>query len=507
MSTQYDLIKSSILSKYGDSKSIAISLSKSNQSDAVALRDALFSATSWCPEDYSIATRLYIINNNVVSVPNCSCGAKCIPNKLNNKLGFTEFCSQGCSHKYARTPKELLDYDWMYDHRITKKMSKDSIGELLGVSGTAVSDAITKLKIPAVRYNESDFKTKQIIENKELIESEYASGDTWRTISERLGVDKTTLWSYATKHGIISRDSNSYPREFNRVSKQENSVADFIASIYSGEIKRNVIGYVRGNQHIDILIPDKNFAIEYNGVFHHQFNPEGKTDSQIKCKDYHLNKTLDCANRGVQLIHIFSDMWKHKTEICKSIIATKLGVCSTRIYARNCTIKSVGHDDKRVFLSENHLMGNDRSSINYGLYHNGVLVALMTFGTPRFSKSHDWELIRFCVKLNTSVVGGFSKLLKKFKSGKIGSIVSYADYSMSNGGVYEKNGFSLVGRNRPTGWGVNLSNETRINRTSLTKKSIVSGLGIETEMSESELRNLLGIPTIFDCGTLTYVLK
>ena len=43
----------------------------------------------------------------------------------------------------------------------------------------------------------------------------------------------------------------------------------------------------------------------------------------------------------------------------------------------------------------------------------------MTFSPPRVnmgSKNHkqQWELVRFCNKLNTRVVGGASKLLKYF---------------------------------------------------------------------------------------------
>jgi hypothetical protein len=39
----------------------------------------------------------------------------------------------------------------------------------------------------------------------------------------------------------------------------------------------------------------------------------------------------------------------------------------------------------------------------------------MTFGKNRFKKqSNEWEMIRFCNKLNTNIIGGASKLFKHF---------------------------------------------------------------------------------------------
>lgn len=67
--------------------------------------------------------------------------------------------------------------------------------------------------------------------------------------------------------------------------------------------------------------------------------------------------------------------------------------------------------DKTKFLNENHIQGMVGSSVNIGLYYNNELVSLMTFGKKRLalgnkkSNNDEYELIRFCNKLNTSVVG------------------------------------------------------------------------------------------------------
>lgn len=67
----------------------------------------------------------------------------------------------------------------------------------------------------------------------------------------------------------------------------------------------------------------------------------------------------------------------------------------------------------------------------------------MTFGNLRKnmnSKSDSmcqYEMLRFCNKLNTNVIGGASKLFNYFiKKYKPKQIISYADRSYSNGDLY-----------------------------------------------------------------------
>ena len=72
-----------------------------------------------------------------------------------------------------------------------------------------------------------------------------------------------------------------------------------------------------------------------------------------------------------------------------------------------------------IFLDENHIQGKVGSNINLGLYYDGVLVSLMTFSGVRDVlggniNDDSYELIRFCNKLNTNVIGGASKLFNYF---------------------------------------------------------------------------------------------
>ena len=52
-----------------------------------------------------------------------------------------------------------------------------------------------------------------------------------------------------------------------------------------------------------------------------------------------------------------------------------------------------------------------------------------------------WDLNRFCNKLNTTVQGSASKLLKYFVNNYSDEITTFSDNSYSYGDVYEKIGF------------------------------------------------------------------
>ena len=119
-----------------------------------------------------------------------------------------------------------------------------------------------------------------------------------------------------------------------------------------------------------------------------------------------------CESLGIKLIQIYGDEWDHKKDIIKSIINNKLGLIEDRIFARKCNIIEVDVDAEREFFNKNHISGYVKSIKCYGLEYNGELVLALSIRKP-FTKKRKGsiEIARFSSKLNTVVVGGFSKLL------------------------------------------------------------------------------------------------
>ena len=240
---------------------------------------------------------------------------------------------------------------------------------------------------------------------------------------------------------------HSCPYCTNNISRQEKEIVKHIKSL-GFNVETNNRKLLPNNKEIDIYIPEKKVAIEFDGLYWH--NEIKKPD-----KNYHLNKTIDCYKNDIRLIHIFEDEWLYNKEIVKSRINSILGKTTDKIYARQCELRSVDSKTSKQFLNENHLQGGINSSIRYGLYYKNELVSIMTFCKPRKNlgqenKSGEYELLRFCNKINTTVVGGASKLFKHFiKQHNPNCVVSYADRRWNIGGVYEKMDFKFTHYSKP----------------------------------------------------------
>lgn len=225
-------------------------------------------------------------------------------------------------------------------------------------------------------------------------------------------------------------------------SRQQRDIIDFIKSIYQGNVVSNDRRTIWPLE-LDVYLPEKKIAIEYHGLYWHSYSsPE--TPEQ---KNKHKRKADICDTGGIKLIQIWEHEWREQQHIVKSRLKSIIGV-DERIFARKCQIKLVDSKDAVNFQEELHIQGSAQSSIRIGLYLKDKLVALMTFGKPRFSKQYQWELIRYCSK--GTIVGGASKLLRHFiREYSPSSIVTYADRRWSTGNMYKVLGFKKLNATSP----------------------------------------------------------
>lgn len=305
---------------------------------------------------------------------------------------------------------------------------------------------------------------------------------------------------YQTPHNHLKGEG--CPHCNGNISKPETNIAEFISQYV--EIDTNNRGIIDNSKEIDIYIPSKNIAFEYDGLVWH-------SEKFGKDKNYHLDKTKSCLKKGIRLYHIFEDEWVYKQEIVKSKIKSIIGAIDNKIYARKCTVKKLLKGVSDLFLEENHLQGKCNSKYQYGLFYNGELVSVMTFGHLRKNlgskndNEYSYELLRFCNKLNTTVVGGASKLLKYFiEEIKPESIISYADIRWSNGNLYEKLGFKHIRDSKPGYFYV--IRQKRENRFKYRKDVLVKE-GYDKNKSEHEIMLERKIYRIYDCGMMVFEMK
>ena len=272
---------------------------------------------------------------------------------------------------------------------------------------------------------------------------------------------------------------------------------------YNIEYIRNDRTILSGKE-IDIYIPSHKLAIECNGVYWHS--------DKYKDKNYHINKYNQCKSNGIMLVQIWEDWLRNKPEIVKSILLNKLGLLNNTIYARKCIIKEVRSKESNIFLDNNHIQGRSAAGVKLGLYYNDELVSLMTFSPPRMNmgaKQHkqQWELVRFCSKLNTRVVGGASKLFNYFiKTYNPISMVSFSMNDISNGNLYDKLGFIKECENISY-WYIEPHTNKRYHRTSFSKQMIIKkGWKDNKEgWTEHEVMEEKGYYRIYDAGQTKWV--
>lgn len=290
-------------------------------------------------------------------------------------------------------------------------------------------------------------------------------------------------------------------------SSQHIELRDFFKSL-NLDFVENCRTLFSGNLEVDFYFPEKDFAVEYHGLYWHC------EISSNKQKGYHLSKTKKCENKEVQLVQIFGDEWRNKKDIVKSRLKYYLGVHQgERIYGRECKIKEVDPSLKNEFLDKHHIQGQDRSTFKLGLFYKNRIVSIMTFSRPRAFQSGEyeddtWEISRFASQKDLIVLGAFGKLFKEFKKRKNPKqVYTYADrrYTSKISNVYSNQGFELESLGTPNYWYTDY--DIRKHRFNFTKNKIVEELDGDPNLTEWENMKEKGYDRIWDCGHLKYIWK
>lgn len=407
----------------------------------------------------------------------CKCGK---PTKfLGIDKGYSKHCSCKCQAKYRDKSNNCFK-----NPEVQKRI------------------AATK-KANGTYYNkqQSTRKIKQVFEKyKELAKNEVEvlsyDGNDFTCKCKTCGKTFTTAYYNVYNRCVHHRTICIYCSPLvSGTSSQEKEIIEYLSTIVNpAEILTRDRTMLSNARELDIVLPNYKLAIEFDGLYWHS--------EEYKANEYHVNKTEDCEKNGFQLIHVFQDEWLDKQEIVKSRLKGLLHE-NDRIFARKCDVRQIDFATTKLFLDECHIQGSCMSKYNYGLYHNNELVSVMTFGKSRFS-DNEFELLRFCNKLYTNVIGGASKLFQHFLKdhSEIREVTSYADRRWSIGNLYEKIGFTRISVTKPSYFYI--KDGHRENRFNYQKHDLVKA-GFDPSKTEHEIMLERKIYRIYDCGTIKYV--
>lgn len=243
---------------------------------------------------------------------------------------------------------------------------------------------------------------------------------------------------YGVRYYTISKFLQQFGYTFSTISSYEQELRNLLPN----EFIFNDRTILNGKE-LDFYSENRKLAIEFNGILFH-------SEKYGKDENYHNNKTNECINKDIRLIHIFEYEWLDKKDIIISMLNSKLDIFDKQ-YDDLLVIKNIDTLTTDSFLEENHLQGADESTIKLGLFYNDEIVSIMTFGLSKYD-NYQYTLHRYCTKKHTQVIDGILRLFNHFIShNQPISIVANADRRYS-GRSYEKLGFIKSHISSPKGW-------------------------------------------------------
>lgn len=485
----------------------------------------LLAFSYFLPTTASIKTRLWHFEHNVTSIPSC----KCCPTPVTWRKEYGDYnvyCSSKCAHndeEMKQQHKNTLMAKYGVDHvsKIpdVREKAKQTLQRKYNVTNPSQIENINEkkkqtsllrcgfthhLKDPCTRTQYKGcvrefvsqeallcLNDKQWLYNTYIIENK-----TLTQMGEMLGVSYQTVGRFLI-YNNIKRKKN--PKNL----QDELDLLEFVKTLTDEDVEHNNRTCIPPKE-LDIYVPSKRIAIELNGVYWHSEN-KGKDNR------YHIGKLLSCIDRDIKLISITDIEWKNKQDLVKSKLRSIFGKSQHRVHARKCTVVEVDKDLCSEFLAENHIQGDVGARWRYGLYFEGDLVMVATFGTPRYSdEKGQVELLRMAAQQHTNVIGGASKLISHFRSlHPENSIISYCDRRWGEGIVYQNMGFKFVESTKPSYYYFHTSNpHVLYHRSAFMKHKLRQKLkNYDPSKTEWENMKANGYDRIWDCGTNKYILK
>lgn len=441
-------------------------------------------------EHYSLAklTKKYNISGPTIKKEFLSRGVD-----IRDHLSAARLHNRLFQTNYNLPSKEVLEKEYAED-------SLNTIYSRYHISQNRLYDLLKEYGIPLKTLSEAtaiakkkQHASKNAFTKEDIEEAMERNSNNIRITSEEFKV------SYGHMRSLIKRHGLSFPVPWR--SKGEDKLYQFLLSLEPSFVPndKSIINPFE----LDAVSHEKRIAVEYCGLYWHSEH-NGKKD-----KNYHQNKYLKCKEKGYRLYTIFESDDERKVQ---SFFRSVLGK-NEKIHARKCTIQEINGTAAYNFHVLHHLNDAVRGSVNVGLFHEGLLVMVASFGKSRFNKHYEWECTRMTSHSDFSVVGGASRLFSFFiKTHSPRSIITYADLRYGEGSVYLNHcGFEYKGLTSPNYWYFDKEMLTNYeiaileSRVKYQKHKLSEKL-LHFSDSMTEFQNMVenGYDRIWDCGNASY---
>lgn len=364
--------------------------------------------------------------------------------------------------KVAKTMIERYG-DNPYNNSIIKDKRKNTNIERYGVNTPTKLEAV-KDKIKNTLKDRYGFQSDNEKTDVQLESAEAVKQKRFDTNLERYGVNSISQLPETKEKQLKTKKDNGQiilvdGKSLKEIAKEKNVAYTTIQGLYlktkDGELvsnyslkktsieavvekmlKRCGVDFVYSRQmpgqicKPDFLIEEKKLIIECNGLYWH-------SEMIIEEKKHHYDRRNKYKSLGYTSLFFNEDEILKKPLIVESVIRNKLGLNSTKIGARKCTIEEI---KDKSFLEKNHLMGAGSGRI-FALKFGGEIVAAIQVKWKN-KATQTLDISRFCTKPDVSVQGGFSRLLNHcIKIYKPKIVENFIDQRYGEGAHLESLGF------------------------------------------------------------------
>lgn len=479
------------------------------------------------PQDLTFPERIYWYYNNLKEHPVCiACGNPVA--FINFRLGYREFCSTKCVNTSGEVTKRkqatcLRNYGVTnpMQSKTVRERQEDTVLKKYGTTNVFKNDNIKgKIKERNRERLGVDYPMQNVEVRQKMLESRREG--RMRMDDNIIGFDKDGNYIVKCPHAecngcteryYIINSQHYYDRihwmtepctrllPIQDVHPKNTTIELFVQKIldeHNIKYQTNVRN-ILGGKELDIYIPDKNIAIECNGIYWHS-----------KCPDrYHYDKFKTCGLKGIQLLTLWEDQIIRIPAIMESLIKSKLGIYERRLGARECEVRVVSPRMCGDFLRSNHVQGTSFGTVHLGLFDkDNIPVGVMLFGRrPGNMDGPEWELVRYASLRGVQVIGGAGKLFQYFiNKYNPDSVISYSSNDISVGGIYKTLGFLMTREAYGTYWYIERNTKKRFHRSNFTKTRLKK-MGYDTEnMTEREIVcGPMRMLRITDSGQRTWV--
>ncbi len=342
-------------------------------------------------------------------------------NEINERTKKTNIKKYGADYfnqtneykeKVKKTSLEKYGVDHFTQNELVKNKVKETNIKIYGYPVATQNKEVNK-KIQKTRLENGQTQT--------------FDGKTMKEWASLLGVSYSYFKQVKNERGIDAAKNLKANR-----SDIEQIIYDFLEQ---NKIEFEYNKYICDNQYRpDFILKKYNLILECDGLYYHN-------DSFKKDKKYHFKKKNVLKQNGYDALFFRADELYDNFDIVKSIINNKLNL-NEKIGARKCSIQRI--DDAKEFLEKNHLMG-DGAGRYYVLKHQDEIVACIQVKWKN-KNNKELEISRFCNRNNTTIQGGFTKLLAFVeKEEKPYKIITFIDKRYGSGEYLKSINFNECG--------------------------------------------------------------